>query len=338
MARETDRRTFAWIFWILLAAAAFTLSPLWLPLLLAAWFAGLARPVVDRLTRAFGGRQRPAVWVALGLLPLILVPVTIAVIQVIVASSDFVRRFMEKSEWQTALQSLATDGEGGPFLASGLLDLRQLMDIVGQHGGTALGILSSIFGATTTAVISIFVFIMGCYTFLGVGRAYWPWIVEHAPLEPSRMERFHRVFHETGRGLVIGMGLTALAQGVVATIAYAALGVPRAFLLGELTFFSAFIPSFGTALVWLPVAAGLALSGAYVKAAILSLIGIFVIGTIDNILRPVFSRWGALDLPVFVLIISIFGGFVVFGAWGFVLGPLVVRMAKEALVMAREPG
>jgi predicted PurR-regulated permease PerM len=37
-----------------------------------------------------------------------------------------------------------------------------------------------------------------------------------------------------------------------------------------------------------------------------------------------------------VLLTSIFGGLAIFGPWGFLLGPLFVRLAKEALVIARE--
>jgi predicted PurR-regulated permease PerM len=336
VSRDPDRRLFRWGFWVLVIAGLVTLAPLWLPLLLAAWFAHLVYPIVDRLERRFGGRRRPAVTVAMLLFLVLLVPATAAVVQLIVAGSDLARRILESEQLQTSLQALVSDGEEGGFSISDLLDPTRILELVREHGGVALGFLKTFFGATATAIIHIFIFLMACYTFLQEGRRYWSWLVEHAPFDGGHMERMRRAFHETGRGIVVGVGLTALAQAIVATIAYAALGVPRAFLLGELTFFAAFIPSFGTALVWVPVAAGLALTQKYVAAIILSLIGVFVIGTIDNVLRPVFSRWGQLDLPVFVLLISIFGGFVVFGAWGFVVCPLIIRMAKEVLVIARE--
>jgi predicted PurR-regulated permease PerM len=323
------------MFWILVAAGVITLAPLWLPLLLAAWFANLLHPLVSRLERAFGGRRRPAVWIAMLLFVVMLAPITAAIVQVIVAGSELVRQFMETEHWEASLQALVAD-DGQSFAAADLLNPQRIIDVVREHGAVAVGILGSVFGATATAVIHLFIFLMACYTFLHEGGRYWAWTIAHLPFDERHLERLRRAFHETGRGLIIGVGLTALVQGIVATIAYFALGVPRAFLLGELTFFAAFIPSFGTALVWVPVAAGLALTKKYVAAIILTIIGVFVIGTIDNILRPVFSRWGQLDLPVFVLLISIFGGFVIFGAWGFVLGPLLVRLAKEALVIGHQ--
>ena len=60
-----------------------------------------------------------------------------------------------------------------------------------------------------------------------------------------------------------------------------------------------------------------------------------LIGTVDNVMRPVFARFGKLHLSTFVLLTSIFGGLAIFGTWGLLLGPLFARLAKEALIMAR---
>ncbi len=49
---------------------------------------------------------------------------------------------------------------------------------------------------------------------------------------------------------MVGVGLTALSQGAVATIGYLATGVPQALVLGMLTVFASLIPSVGSALVW----------------------------------------------------------------------------------------
>jgi predicted PurR-regulated permease PerM len=57
---------------------------------------------------------------------------------------------------------------------------------------------------------------------------------------------------------------------------------------------------------------------------------------IDNFLRPVFARLGALKLPLFLLFISVFGGLSVFGTWGALIGPLIVRLAIEALAIMRD--
>ena len=95
------------------------------------------------------------------------------------------------------------------------------------------------------------------------------------------------------------------------------------------------VPSVGTAMVWAPVAAGLWLTGRTDAALGLAVVGVAVIGAIDNILRPVLARRGKLDLPAVLIMISMFGGIALVGASGVVLGPLVLRLAKEALEIAR---
>jgi predicted PurR-regulated permease PerM len=157
-----------------------------------------------------------------------------------------------------------------------------------------------------------------------------------SPLSPLHLRRFRAAFHEVGKGLLVGVGLTGLAQAGVATIAYFALGIPRALVLGMLTFVMSLIPSIGTAIVWVPLAIGLAVTGRTTAAVILVIIGAGVISTVDNVLRPVFSRYGELQMSSFALLLSMFGGLALFGGWGLALGPLVVRLAVEALDIAKE--
>jgi predicted PurR-regulated permease PerM len=162
------------------------------------------------------------------------------------------------------------------------------------------------------------------------------WIEAHLPIAPRNFSRYASAFAETGRGLAVGVGLTAVIQGLTATVAYLALGIPRAFVLGVLTAAVSLIPSVGTALVWGPVAVGLALTGHWGRAVIMVAIGIFVIGLVDNLLRPLLSRHGSVQLPMFVLLVAMFGGLATVGAWGLLLGPLLVRLAAEAVSIERD--
>ncbi len=96
------------------------------------------------------------------------------------------------------------------------------------------------------------------------------------------------------------------------------------------------IPTVGTALVWVPVAIGLAISGRTTEALILALVGAFVISTADNLLRPLFARWGKLEMHSIVVLLAMLGGLSVLGGWGLMLGPLIVRWLIEALRIARD--
>ncbi len=174
------------------------------------------------------------------------------------------------------------------------------------------------------------------YTFLLHGIELWEWTVAHSPLSTKHMERLKNAFHETGRGLLIGVGLTCLVQGLVAAIAYLCLQIPRWYALGVLTGLCSLIPILGTAIVWIPITIGLFIQQAYIKGFIMIAIGIFGIGSVDNLLRPVFSKVGSLQMSTLLLLLTIFGGLEFLGAWGALLGPLVVRLATEAIILVRE--
>jgi hypothetical protein len=132
-------------------------------------------------------------------------------------------------------------------------------------------------------------------------------------MRTEHLERFTRAFFETGRGLIVGQGMTALSQAAIALVAFLSLGVPRALALGLLTGVAALVPMLGPALVWAPVAAGLALAGRTGAAAVLLGVGVLIIGSVDNLARPIFARYAHLELPTVVLLVSIFGGLSVMG-------------------------
>ena len=88
-----------------------------------------------------------------------------------------------------------------------------------------------------------------------------------------------------------------------------------------MTFFLAFLPLLGAALIWAPVSIWLAISGHLVKGVVLALIGLLVLGNVDNVVRPLLLS-GKSKINTLVLIISLMGGVSAFGFIGIVLGPL----------------
>lgn len=314
------------------AAAIFV--PMWAPLVLAAWFAHLTRPLLNRL----GKRKRAAGVLVLALFLLLMAPLVLITVSVASSAVEMVQKLSQaKGGLADALRSVAsTDGNGGIDLAESVKTPEKIFGLMRQHGSRAWTTVNTIAGATARGLIAFFVFLLGAYTMLVDGESAYTWAKQHSPIRPDYFDRFANAFNETGRGLLIGVVLTGALQSTIATICYVALGVPSALVLGLLTFFASLIPSVGTGLVWAPVALGLALSGRTTAAIFLVAMGLTLIGMVDNFLRPVFARWGSLDLPSYVVLVAMFGGLALFGAWGLVLGPLLVRLFVEALRIARE--
>src|SRR5690606_39110392 len=215
------------------------------------------------------------------------------------------------------------------------LSPREIMNFARRHGSGAVDAAGKVFGAATAATIGVFVFLYGFYTFLIDSRRVHQWLLDHSPLERWESLRLSQAYEETGRGLLIGVGLTAVFQGAVATVGYLIIGVPQALVLGLLTMFSALIPTVGTGLVWAPLALGLALTDLIGEAIAVVALGC-IISVADNFVRPALSRHAQLDLPMFLLFIAMLGGIAMFGGWGLLAGPLFVRLGVEALRLGRE--
>jgi predicted PurR-regulated permease PerM len=134
---------------------------------------------------------------------------------------------------------------------------------------------------------------------------------------------------------VYGVLVIAVIQGILGGLAFWALGLPSPLLWGVVMIFLSMIPMAGSFVVWVPAAGYLGLSGHWGKALILAVWGTFVIGTVDNFLRPklVGERTKLHELFIFF---SVLGGLQVFGVIGLVLGPVIVAVTIALLDVLRQ--
>jgi predicted PurR-regulated permease PerM len=116
---------------------------------------------------------------------------------------------------------------------------------------------------------------------------------------------------------------------------YIVFGIPQPLVLALLTAVAALVPTVGTGLVWVPLSTSLFLIGQHTDATVVLVTGLLV-AVLDNVLRPVLAKHAKLDLPIFAVLLTMIGGVVLFGAAGVLLGPLLMRLAVEALDIARD--
>ncbi|MCX5747216.1 MAG: AI-2E family transporter, partial [Proteobacteria bacterium] len=308
---EAHRLT--WIAGALVVAATVFVVPMAPAVILAVWAAEGLRVLHTPLTRALRGRSHLAAALTTMLLLLVAIPLGIVIASVAMDAYGLIVQVVESGRF------IDTRRTSDPLQL--LIDQRE----------QAWAMASSIAGTTTRSGIGIFVFVAGTYGVLIEGPTWWAWIRDHTPLSTRSLDVFHHAFFETGRGLLIGIGGAGLLQALAATIAFIALGVPHAFALGFLTLCASVLPAIGSALVWVPIAIGLAVTGRTTAGIVMASVGVLVISTIDNLVRPMLARRGHLQLPGFVVVVAMFGGVETMGGWGLVIAPLVVRLAKAAL-------
>jgi predicted PurR-regulated permease PerM len=139
--------------------------------------------------------------------------------------------------------------------------------------------------------------------------------------------RVHSYLHaigETTRAVVYGVGLTALAQSLLAGIGYWVAGVPNPMVLTFVTFLLALIP-FGTPFAWGGVSIWLLSQGQDWEAAGLAVWGLCVVSWIDNIIRPLVIS-GATKIPFLLIMFGVLGGLASFGMVGVFIGPVILAV------------
>ena len=155
------------------------------------------------------------------------------------------------------------------------------------------------------------------------------------PLSDEYNARLTARFAAVVRATVKGNIVIAVIQGMIGGVAFWALGIKGALLWGTLMTFLSLLPAVGAALVWVPAAVYLILTGAVAKGVALVLVGTLVIGLVDNLLRPVLVGRDT-RLPDYVVLISTLGGIALFGINGFVIGPLIAALFVAAWTIFRD--
>jgi predicted PurR-regulated permease PerM len=174
-------------------------------------------------------------------------------------------------------------------------------------------------------VVALFVMLYLLFFLLRDGDVLSRRIREAIPLQPGRQRNLAARFTTVIRATIKGNLVVALVQGALGWIIFWILGVGAPVLLGVLIALLSLLPAVGAPAVWLPVAVYLFASGSVWQAITLALFGALVIGSADNVLRPILVGKDT-KLPDYVVLISTLGGLAVFGANGFVIGPVIAAL------------
>lgn len=151
-----------------------------------------------------------------------------------------------------------------------------------------------------------------------------------APLTRAEMTRLSRRINDTIHATVYGTLAVSVVQGALGGLMFWWLGLPSPLMWGVVMAILAVVPVLGSFVVWLPAAIYLGINGNVGKALILTLWGVLVVGTVDNLLRPILVG-KRLEQHTVLAFFSVVGGLILFGASGLILGPLVLTITTVLL-------
>jgi predicted PurR-regulated permease PerM len=220
----------------------------------------------------------------------------------------------EAMAWIDANTSLSlTQMEG--WLAEAL---RRVLELIMASGGM---MLMGALGTTVSFAMMLFVL----FFVLRDGPALAQQVVRLLPIEGRRRTLLQKHLTDMTRAVFLGLGLTAVAQGVLLGVGFWIAGLPSPLVFGVLGVILALVPMVGPALLWIPAAIWLAARGDTGYAIFLALWGSVVVGLVDNLLRPLLIS-GRAEVPTLAVFIGVIGGLAAFGFIGLFVGPIVLGL------------
>ncbi len=203
--------------------------------------------------------------------------------------------------------------------------------IVAAIGASAFGLVGTATRMTLNLTISFF----GLYYVLKHPGDVWLDARPYIPFSDANTEKLGRRFKDVTVSTVIGTGVVAAIQGALLGLSFWVAGLPNALFWAVVTAAFAILPIVGSGLIWGPAAVVLYMQGRIVAAVLLALWGVIIVGSVDNLIRPlIYRRFSAIH-PLITLIGAI-GGVSYFGLLGLLIGPLALSYLFELVRMYRE--
>lgn len=300
-------------------------------ILLAAIFTGLSYPAYRWLLVRLRGRQALT---AVATLALLLGLVIAPLLTVLGAAANEALRVTETlgprlqqlvdepGEFERRLRALPGYDRVAPYRAQIVVKAGEL---VGATSTFLFSALSATTRATAIFIFKAFVLLYTMFYFLTGGPGLLRTFLIYLPLPESDKQRMLEKFVSVTRATLKGTILIGAAQGVLGGLAFWAAGLDGAIFWGTVMTILSIIPGVGAALVWLPAAIILIAQGAVWRGIALALFCALVVGSVDNMLRP---RLVGRDTKMHDLMIffSTLGGLMLFGAMGFILGPILAAL------------
>jgi predicted PurR-regulated permease PerM len=161
--------------------------------------------------------------------------------------------------------------------------------------------------------------------FIKDGEKLMDTILYYLPLEDEPERKLLDHFTSVSRATLKGTLLIGIIQGSLAALGFWVAGISSVAFWGLLMTVLSIIPLIGASLVWIPAVVILAIGGRIGAAISLGLYCGILVGTVDNILRPILVGKDTKMHELFILL-STLGGISLFGIWGVIIGPIIAAL------------
>jgi predicted PurR-regulated permease PerM len=265
----------------------------------------------------------------------------LVIILIVVVPLTFLgqRLLVEAAKGAALIESRVTSGEwrrlyeSQPRLAPLVNAVERQIDLPGTAQSFAAWLSNFATSAVKGSLLQGVNFCLTFYLlffFLRDSRSGLQTLMYLAPLSRREMHRIFTLVSDTIHATISGTLVVSAIQGLLGGLMFWWLGLPAPLFWGVVMALMALVPVLGAFVVWIPAAVFLLLDGSWGKAIILALWGLIVIGTADNLLRPILVG-RRLKQHTVLAFISVVGGLIQFGLAGLILGPTILALTTALL-------
>lgn len=328
----SQRRALAVATVIAIAFGAYFLRGYFILIVVAAVAAYLFSPLYARLNRRMGSGLSVTLTL-LAAFAAVIVPLSLFVALAVVQITTMVERV---AEW-VARTDLSALGDRALQFVNDLLrrvpyidttvtpeSLRSSMARVAQEAGQWLlgllqGAAGGLFGGITAAILFVYVFV----SLLTNRDRVVAMIRQLNPLGEDITDVYMAKMGAMVKGTVMGQFVIAVCQGVAGAASIYLAGFHQGFFLFAVLLSALSVIPLGSGIVTIPFGIGMILFGNVFGGVFVVLFHLIVVTNIDNFLRPILvPREARLDAALMLL--AVFAGISMFGAWGIVIGPVLM--------------
>lgn len=213
--------------------------------------------------------------------------------------------------------------------------ITKIQDLVLSAAGFLAGALAALTKGTAWFFLNLFIFLYAMYFFLQMDRPIISQVLSFTTLTPELQGSLEERIISVSRATLKGTVLIGIIQGGLGGIGFWAAGIQAPMFWAVVMAVASVIPAVGATFVVFGGAIYLGIEGETGKAIILALWAMLVVGSIDNILRPILVGRDA-QMHDILILIGTLGGLSVFGAVGLVLGPVLAGLFTTVWTAVRD--
>ncbi len=304
-------------------------KPFFYPIFWAAVVASIFYPLFKKIKKYLKSPRLSAAIIMLLVLLIIVIPVT-GIGSLLVKESIGLYNSIDSNSAQISIniQSTLSWLQNHPYVQKlGINQEQWVQKFSGLTREATTYVFNNLKNFTQNSVVFLVLLLLmfyALYYFLLDGARFLRLAMHLCPLGDKHEKMLYDKFTATALAIIKSSLAVGIIQGVLGALVFMIVGLQGAVILGVLMAALCVLP-IGSGFVWAPTGIYLLITGRIWEGLLVLILGVLVISTVDNLLRPIFVGKQTQIHPLLVLF-STLGGIAFFGITGFLIGPIITAL------------